>query len=158
GLRVAQYPWVLYRGLHHQLARQGQVRLVGQTDFHNDAGDGVVQRPVDQLVGDEGFVRHDDFFAVEIGDGGGANTDFTDRARQVADRHHVANAYRPLEQDDQAGDKVGEDFLQAEAQAHRQGGDQPLQLVPTDPEGRQGDDKADAENGIGQQRGGGVGA
>src|SRR5690606_16630790 len=111
-----------------------------------------------QLVGDEGLVWHDDFFAVEIGDGGGADADLADRAGQVADGHHVTDAYRTFEQDDQAGDKVGEDLLQAEAQADRQRGDQPLQLVPADPKGRQGDDKTDADNGVGQQGGGGVGA
>ena len=50
----------------------------------------------------------------------------------VADRDDVADADRPLEQDDDAGDEVGEDLLQPEAQADAHGGDEPLNLGPTD--------------------------
>src|SRR3989338_8189363 len=157
-LWIAQYARVLDGGLHHQFARQRQVGFIGHTDLHDDPGNRVVERPIDQLVGDEGLVRHDDFFAVEIGDGGGANADLADRAGQVADGHHVADAHRALEQDDQAGDKIGEDLLQAEAEAHRQRGYQPLQLVPADAEGRQSGDKANGHDQVGQQGGGGVGA
>ena len=89
--------------------------------------------------------------AVEIGDGGGADADPTDRAGQVADGHHVADSHRTLEKDDQAGDEVGEDRLQAEAEAYRERRHQPLQLVPADPEGGQGADDADAADGIGSR-------
>ncbi|MCY1544236.1 hypothetical protein D9M68_801000 [compost metagenome] len=142
--------------MHHQLARQRQVGLVGHADLDDHPGNRVVERPVDQLVGDEGLVRHDDFFAIEIGDGGGADTDLADRAGQVADGHHIADAHRPFEQDDQAGDEVGENLLQAKTQADRERCHQPLQLVPTDPEGRQGDNEADADDQVGQQGGGRV--
>ena len=40
-----------------------------------------------------------------------------------------------LEQNDQAGDEVGEDFLQAKTQTNTERGDQPLQLVPADAKG-----------------------
>ncbi len=123
-----------------------------------DPGHGIAQRPVHQLPGDEGLVRDDDLLAVEIGDGGGADADPADRAGQVADGHHVADSYRTLEEDDQAGDEVGEDRLQAETEAYRERRHQPLQLVPADPEGGQGADDADAADGVGKQGGGGVGA
>lgn len=56
-------------GVEHDLARQRQVALVGQADLDGDARDGIAQRPVHQLAGDEGLVGDDDFLAVEVGDG-----------------------------------------------------------------------------------------
>ena len=156
--RVLEYPRVVAGSLQQQLAHQLEVGAVGHAELDGDAGDGVRQRPVDQLAGDEGLVRDDDFLAVEIGNGGGADTDAADRAGEVADGHGIADAHRAFEQDDQAGNEVGEDFLHAETDTQRQGGDQPLQLVPADPQYREGADEAKAEDGIGQQGGGGVGA
>src|SRR5690606_27752395 len=127
-------------------------------ETEDDAGDAVEQGPVDQLAGDEGLVRHDDRLAVAVDDMGGADVDALDRAGDAADGDQVADAHRALEEDDQARDEVGEDRLQAEAQADRQRRHQPLQFVPADPEGAQGGDDADADQHVGQQRGGGVGA
>ena len=50
-----QYPRVFLDRLHHQLARQRQVGLVGQADLDGDPGHGIAQRPV-LLPGDEGLV------------------------------------------------------------------------------------------------------
>ena len=99
GLRVFEYPRVFLSSLEQQAFHQVQVRAVVHTQFEGDAGDGVGQGPVDQLPGDKGLVRDDDVFAVEVSDG-------------------VADTHRALEQDHDPGDKVGENFLHAEAQAY----------------------------------------
>src|SRR5690606_17301664 len=109
-------------------------------------------------LGDEGLVGDDDFLAVEVGDGGGADADAVYCARQVADGYHIADAYRPLEQDDQSGDEVGEDFLQAEAQPDTQRRHQPLQLVPADSQTGPEADDADADDQIAEQGGDGIAA
>ena len=59
----------------------------------------------------------------------------------VADRDRVADADRPLEQDDQARDEVGEDLLQAEAEADRRRRGEPLNARPL-----QADDVADGDD------------
>ncbi|MCY1404580.1 hypothetical protein D9M71_197920 [compost metagenome] len=109
------------------------------------------------MAGDEGLVRDDDVLAVEVGDGGGTDADLAHRARQVADGDGVADPYRALEQDHDAGDEVGEDLLHTETQAYRKCGYQPLQLVPAHAERRQRSDKADAGDGVGKQCGRGIG-
>ena len=153
-----EHPRVFPGGLEQQFLHQVQVRAVIDAELEGHPGDGVGQRPVDQLPGNERLVRDDDVLAVEVGDGGGADADLAHRARQVADGDGVADPHRAFEQDHDAGDEVGEDLLHAETQADRQRRHQPLQLVPAHAEGRQGRDETDAGDHIGQQRGGGVGA
>ena len=158
GRRLLEHPRVFLRGLQQQLAHQVEVRTITDTHLEGDAGDRVGQRPVDQLTGDEGLVRNDDFLVIEIGHGGGADTDLAHRAGEIADSDHVTDAHRALEQDDQAGNEVGEDLLQTETQAHRQRRHQPLQFVPAYAKGGQRADDADSDQCIGQQGRGGVGA
>src|SRR5690606_24571471 len=98
---------------------------------------------------DEGLVGHHHHLAIGIDDVGGADADTVHRAGDVADGHQVADAYRALEQDDQAGNEVGDDLLHAEADAHRQRRHQPLQLVPADPQGGQRGDDAEAHDQVG---------
>ncbi len=157
-LRVLEHPRVFPGGLEQQRAHLLQVGAEFHADADGHPGHGVAQRPVEQLVGDEGLVRDDDFLVIEIGDGGGADADAADGAGQVANGHHVADAHRLFEEDDQAGDEVGEDLLQTEAQPYRQRGHQPLQLVPAHAERRQHRDDTGADQRVGQQRADGVGA
>lgn len=77
------------------------------------AGNRVRQRPVDKLFGNERLVRHDNLFSVPVADGGRTGINAGDAARQVANGDRIADADRLLKQDNQAGDKVGEDLLQA---------------------------------------------
>ena len=60
----------------------------------------------------ERLVRDNHLFAIEVGDGGGANTDFAYRPREGSDSDRIPNAHRTFEQNDKAGDKVTEDLLQ----------------------------------------------
>ena len=89
--------------------------------------------------------------------GGGPHANPRDHAGNVVDGHHVADADRPLEEDDQAGDEVGEDLLQAEAQSQAHGGHEPLDLrpaqVPTMP---QHSEQADDRDQVATDRGHGV--
>ncbi|MND88304.1 hypothetical protein D3C80_803250 [compost metagenome] len=106
----------------------------------------VRQRPVNELLGDKRFVRHDDLFAIPVRNGGGAGVDLGDGTGQVADRHGITNADRFFKQDDQAGDKVGEDLLHTKAQPHAERGHYPLQFRPFDT------DPGKAEDGAEQQQ------
>ena len=153
-----EHPRILLDRLHDQLLRLGQVTAAIDAEGQHDTGDGVGQRPVDQLAGDEGLVRHHHRLAVGVGDMGGADADLVHRTGHVADGDEVTDAHRALEEDDQAGDEVTEDLLQAETQTDREGGGQPLQLVPAHPQGRQGGHGAEADDDVGEQGGGGVGA
>src|SRR5450830_1822378 len=78
--KLRKYPWVFPRGLQQQGLHQVKVGAVVHAEFEGDSGNGVGQRPVDQLPGDEGFVRDNDVLAVEVGDGGGADADLAHRA------------------------------------------------------------------------------
>ncbi|MNQ54731.1 hypothetical protein D3C85_688040 [compost metagenome] len=150
GCGVAQHARVFLGRLQQQLAHQFEVGAAVDVVHQHDAGHGVGQGPVDQLAGEEGLVRHNHFLAVAVGDVRGADADTVHRAGHRADGHQVADAHRALEQQDQAGNEVGEDRLHAEADTHGQGRHQPLQLVPADPEGGQRGDEADTRDGIGK--------
>ncbi|MPN22968.1 hypothetical protein SDC9_170353 [bioreactor metagenome] len=98
---------------------------------------GIRQRPVDELLGDKRFVRHDDLFAVPVADGRRAGIDLRYAACQIANGHGVTNTNRLFKQDDQAGDKVGENFLQTKAQTDAECRHQPLQFRPLNPDHRE---------------------
>ena len=88
-----------------------RIGLRGRRDSQYHTSDRIRQRPVDELFGDERFVRHNDLFAVPVADGGGAGIYFRHATGQAADSDRIADTDRFLKQDDQAGDKVGENFL-----------------------------------------------
>lgn len=67
-LRIFQHPRVLLRG-RAAGADQIEVGAVIDSQLEGHAGDGIGQRPVDQLSGNKCLVRDDDVFAVEVGDG-----------------------------------------------------------------------------------------
>ena len=129
--------------------------FLGQTDANAqlDPGDGVRQRPVDELLGDEGLVGDDDLLPVPVHDSGGAGLDLGDCASQIANGDGVAEPDRLLEQDDEAGDEVREDLLQTEAQAHRERRHQPLGLGPVDAEHGEAGEGADEDHQILADRG-----
>ena len=120
------------------------------------AGNRVRQRPVDKLFGNERLVRHDNLFSVPVADGGRTGINAGDAARQVANGDRIADADRLLKQDNQAGDKVGEDLLQAKPETHTQRGDQPLQLRPLDTDHREAHQPADQHQQILSDGGDGV--
>ncbi len=113
GGRVFQHAAVLVRRLFEQGAGQLQIGTVGHAHPHDNPGHGVTQRPVDQPFGHQLLVGDDHLFAIEVGQGGGANADPRDGTGEGADGDGVTDPYRTLEQDDDAGDEVGEDLLHA---------------------------------------------
>jgi len=65
---------------------------------------------------------------------GGANPDLGDDAGGISDGDNITHLDWPLEQDNEPADEVGHDLLQAEADAHAEGGHEPLYLGPGEPE------------------------
>ena len=133
-----------------------EVGIVGDAHGQHDAGDRVAQGPVDDLAGDEGLVGDDDFLVVVVAHGGGTGADARDGAVEVADGDGVVDAEGALDQQDEAGDEVGKDFLHAEAEPDREGRREPLQLRPAQAELAEAEQAARDDDGIAQQRGDGV--
>ena len=154
--RVTQYAAVLFCGLKQNVAAFLQIGAVGKADFENDPGHGVGEGPVDQPFGDEHLVGDQDFLAVEINQGGGTDANAADGAIQVVDGNHVTDANRALEQQDDTGDKVGKDFLQAKTQPDAQCRHQPLHLVPAQAQRAKRQHDTAGDNHVGEQGGGGV--
>ena len=102
------------------------VGAISNTERYAHAQDVLGQGPVRQSRGDELRIRHDDVNIVVGIDQRAANIDGLDRSGQaVVQLDVVANAQCALEQDNQAGDEVIDDGLEAETDTDRQGtGDQ----------------------------------
>src|SRR5690554_2604403 len=83
-LRIAQYALILFGSLIQQPMHQHLIGAVGNAIVEHHPGNGIRQRPVDQLVGNEGLVGDDDLFAIEIRHRGGADTDTVHRAGEIA--------------------------------------------------------------------------
>ena len=94
-----------------------------QLDLH--AAQRVGLGHVAHVFGDQLRVRHDHRGAVPQLDLGGAHVDPADVALDLVEADPVAHLHRPFHQQDQAGDEVLHDRLQAEADAHRQRADDP---------------------------------
>ena len=101
--------------LGEQLFDVAGVVAVAEVEVEEDAGDGVLVRPVHEGAGDEVGVRQDDAFVVEGGDGQRAHADALDRAFVVADGDDVAVAQGALNQQQDAADEVVGNRLHAEA-------------------------------------------
>ena len=107
--------------------------------------DTVIAHAVAHDARDEVGVRHDQCRAIRCLDLGGADVDAADIAFSIAHHHEIADADRALPQQDQPGDEVVDDGLQAETDTDRQGtGDdrQPFQAEAEIAEGdhARGDD------------------
>ena len=120
------------------------------------ARDRVRERPVDKLLGNKRLVRHDYLFTVPVADGGGAGVNFRHATGKIADRYRIANANRFFEQDDQARDKVGENFLQTKTETNTERGNQPLQFRPLNTNHREADQPANQHQQIFGDGGDGV--
>ena len=149
---------MIVRHLQQHLLHLIQVGTVGDAEADYHAGHGVGERPVDQALGNERLVRDDHLFAIEVGNGGGANTDFAYRTGEGADSHRIPDAHRTFEQNNQAGDKVTEDLLQTKTQTNRQRGRQPLQFVPGDAQRPEYRHRPNGDNRIVKNGGDGVGS
>ena len=122
----------IFCDLVQDLDRFFRVGAIGDTDRDRQAEHRIRQRPVDELPGDERFVRDDELFPVKPGNPGGANVNLADGAVDLADADRIAHSDRPLEQDDQPRNEIRENLLKPEAEAQTDGSDQPLNVRPAD--------------------------
>ena len=134
--RDRQHRFLRLRRGDQQRAHRLGVALVGGIDVDRHARDAVVMQPVLHRAGDQGEVRHDQSRALERLDLGGAGVDAAHEALVLADHHPVADADALLPQQDQAGDEIVGDALQAEADADREAAGDPGEPVGVDAEPR----------------------
>ena len=140
--RVAQHLGMIVGALLQDGDHLLGIGTVADADLDVDGAERVAMRPVEHAAGDQLGVGDDQAGAVEGLDLGGPHADAAHVALLIADDDAVADLDRPLDQQDQPGDEVVDDRLQAEADADRQGaGD----------DGEVGD--VEAGIGYGQQRG-----
>ena len=111
--RLLHHFRMIVRGLQQHLFHFIQIGAIGDAEADHHPGHGVGERPVDQALGNERLVRDNHLFAIEVGDGGRADTDFAYRTGEGADGYRIPNAHWTLEQNNQTGDEVTEDLLQA---------------------------------------------
>ena len=103
--------------------------------------------PVHEVAGDELPVRDDHALVVAVDDRGGADVDPVDLAGRPRDRDDVADADRPLEQQDDAADEVGDDLLEAEPEADAQGREDHADLGGPEVDGPSARSTVDAQHG-----------
>ncbi len=113
-----------------------RIALVGRVDGDDDAPDAVGVHPVLHRAGHERQVRHDQRRALEGLDLGRAGVDAAHEALVLPDHHPVADADAALPQQDQPGDEIVGDALQAEADADRKAAGDPGEPVGVDAEPR----------------------
>ncbi|EGF30570.1 hypothetical protein IMCC9480_1237 [Oxalobacteraceae bacterium IMCC9480] len=116
-----------------------------QLDLHHADRIGVGHVADD--LRDELGVGHDDGRPVNHLDLGGPHVDPADVAFDAGQGHPVTHFHGTLGQQDQAGDKVLDHALQAEADTDRQGAGHPCHALQADPDcrHRQGDDQDHAQ-------------
>ena len=104
----------------HEVAHFVEVAFVSDVDRDDDASDAIVVDPVLDDAADEVRVGHDQAAAVEGLDLGRAGVDRANEPLIRSHHHPVADADGALPQQDEAGDEIVGDRLQAEADADRQ--------------------------------------
>src|SRR5690606_24038792 len=100
--RLVHNLWMLFCGLQQYLFHLIQIRTVGYAEADHHTRSRIRERPVDQTLGHERFVRDDHLLAIEVGNGGRTNADLADGTGEGPDGHRIADSHRTFEQDDQA--------------------------------------------------------
>src|SRR5580700_1609134 len=139
-LGLSEYEFMLRRGFAKNLQHDLGIGPVGHPDRQLPAALRFGQGPVDHLAGDKAGVRNDDFSTLECLDRAGANPDAGDLAGVAVDFDDVIDVNRPLKLQDQAGDKIVDDVLQAEAEADADRASEHgefIQLYSADVDGRE---------------------
>lgn len=116
--------------LLEDLACSRHVGTVGNTNVDHHAIGGIGQSPVEQSSGDEIFVGDNQFLLVEIHDRCGSHANLGYGSGGIADGDDIADANRLLEEQDQTGYEIGENFLEPEAETNPQRSDEPLDAGP----------------------------
>src|SRR6266404_2010667 len=103
--------------VERQFADQPRVGLVIGAEIHLHQRVLVGVGPVDDLLGDQVLIGDQEFAAVAGGDRNIPGLHLVDAASTVADGDEIAGFDRFIRQQDDAADEVGDDLLQAEADA-----------------------------------------
>ncbi len=107
--------------------------------------------PVDDGVGDEAGVGHDEVDVVVRAQDGGARADLRDLRGELVDLDPVADLEGALDQDDQARHEVLDDVLQAEADPDPQRGAEGGEGRRPDPDRLQGHERAEDEHRVARE-------
>ena len=137
-----------FQNLHHL----GGIGAVGHTDLHHHPADAVAQHPVGHLGGDQLGVRHQHIGTVESADLGVADAHPLHVALGGADHDPVARLDRTLKQQDQAGNKVVDDVLQAKTDTHRERTGNDRQVLEVHAGHTQRHQQGDTDDGVAGQR------
>jgi hypothetical protein len=136
-------------GLDPGFADQFLVRAVGHAEGDVDAAVFLVQGPVRQATVHEFRVRHEDVNIVVRGDAGAAEVYLPHPAHDArCEFHEIVHLEAPLEQDDQAGDEIIDDGLQAEADAHAESSGHDREVPEVETDRRQADQDPDEDDDI----------
>ncbi len=139
-LGIAQYRRLGAHQLKQNVHDPLRIGIIGNGDRDFSAHDAVAVRPVTNGGIDEFGIRHDDRLAAEGLDFRGAHRKPLDRALGRAGHHPVANLEGALHQQDEAGDEVRHDILQAETDTDRKGGSDQRQTGEVEAGGRHAED------------------
>ena len=97
------------------------IRVVGDSKEHVETHVLVGERPVDDFGGDEVLVRNEKFATVAGDHGDEAGAQFPDPAESFPECDGIARFDGLVHENDDAGDEVGNDLLQAESDTHADG-------------------------------------
>src|SRR5260370_910900 len=124
------------RDLEQDSARLNRIAVISHADFDHDTAQGIGARPVLDHTGDEFGVRNDDARSVKRLDLGCANTNAPHPSFFPLDHDRVADADRPLGQQNETGYEVGHDGLQAKTDADGEGAGNQGDLLQIESESR----------------------
>src|SRR5213080_2206352 len=144
------------RDLEQDSAHLDRIAVISHADFDHDAAQGVGARPILDDAGYELGIRNDDARPVKGLDLGCANTNAPHPSFFSLHHDRIADADRPLGQQDETGYEVGDDGLQAKTDANRKRAGNQGDLLQIETESRKGNadrrDRADiAEDGDDRQ-------
>src|SRR5690606_14466583 len=94
GCRVPEYGRMPVDHIFQYLHCLFHISAVIHAHFQGDAVVDVGQGPVQQPAGDELLVWHQQFLAIPVADGGGANLDACDSALALANGNHIPHTNR----------------------------------------------------------------
>ena len=134
--RIQENVGILARDGEEQIDDAIGVGSVGDAELDRHAQDLILERPVDEIAGDEFAVGDDHALVVTVDDRGGADVDAIDLSGRAGDGDDVADSDGPFQKQDDAADEIGDDFLKAEAEADAQGGENDTDLGEVDVHGR----------------------
>jgi hypothetical protein len=97
-LRIRHDQGMGTHGLEDHPVRQRSIGPVSDAHRYDDTGGRVGQGPVDNPIGNEDLVRHDQLALICIGNGRRPDANARDGAGEIADRHHITHPDRLLEQ------------------------------------------------------------